>query len=92
MDCEIVLYKNQSQDDSLGLLGLKIGNQLGLGQSLLGVGYINVSAARLPLNSGSNSNHDISGSFRNFLCLSSLTALTKKFSWFYDLFLSQYAL
>ncbi len=38
-------------------------------------------------NSGGNSNHGVGGPFRCFHCVSSLTALMKEISWFYNMFL-----
>jgi hypothetical protein len=39
-------------------------------------------------NSDGNRNHDVSGPFSHFHHFSSLPALMKEFSWFYDIFLS----
>ncbi len=61
--------------------------QLGLGQSLLDVGYIESFVAGLS-KTGGDSNHNIDSPFCHFGCFLSLTSLMREFSWFYDLFLS----
>jgi hypothetical protein len=84
---ESSLYRNQSWYNNPDLFGVKITRHL----AAAFLKHLTISVS-LPdfLNCGCNRNHDIGNPFPQFQRFYSLTALLKKFSWFYDQFLFPY--